>query len=107
MYKKAVWSIVLIATVGLLTYGAVNRTLAKTSDNDTRSEPAYVAANHGQASEVPGGQGWGRIRSQMDAEEADDFKVGELTNEISDQFVQIREVSGRPLWAGRGQGRNR
>ena len=56
MLKKAIWSIVLIAIVGVLTYGAVNRTLAKTADND----PESLSASHNVAAANNTGSGWGR-----------------------------------------------
>ena len=40
-------------------------------------------------------------------EEEGEFKVGELMNDSSGQQVVLRELSGRPMWAGRGQGKNR
>ena len=233
MFKKAVWSIVLIAIVGVLIYGAVNRTLAKTID--VSPEPAAIAANNSQTTDLASaqgrqsqntapealqgqsngrsqnrqaesnredfgeaeqpGQGYGRqdrnttsdtgvrqsqgngrgqnrqagqagagsaeaVRVDMawqtvqgevvslapDAmivetatgasvliagrpwsyiqesgfvvepgdkvtlngfEENGEFRIGELANDASGQLVQIREYSGRPLWAGGGQGRSR
>ena len=35
--------------------------------------------------------------------EADEFEVGAIANDSSGQAVQIREESGRPLWAGGGR----
>lgn len=230
MYKKIIGSIVLITVLGVLIYGAVNRTLAKTSDASL--ETAAIAANHGQAAADAEGQGWGRDQSartdaateqaatgqgygrqgqgqnrqaELNREDFDEaeqagqgysrqgqnkargqnrqaeqagarnaeaehantewqtvqgevvsltpdtmtvetadgssvlvagriwryiqetdfvvalgdqvtlngfeengaFKIGELANDVNGQIVQIRETSGRPLWAGRGQGRSR
>ncbi|MGD8815016.1 MAG: hypothetical protein PVI78_11145 [Anaerolineales bacterium] len=39
--------------------------------------------------------------------EDDEFKVGSLENLTSGQIVILREASGRPVWAGGGQGRAR
>ena len=60
MYKKVIWSIVLIAIVGVLTYGAVNRTLAKTED----SGPLALADKKGQTTEVAEGRGLGRGQTE-------------------------------------------
>lgn len=43
--------------------------------------------------------------SLMGFDEAGTFEVGQLINETTGQQVQIREESGRPLWAGGGRGR--
>jgi len=36
--------------------------------------------------------------------EGDKFEVGMITNNSTQQALTIREASGRPMWAGRGQG---
>ena len=36
--------------------------------------------------------------------EGDKFEVGMITNNNTQQALTIREASGRPMWAGRGQG---
>jgi len=36
--------------------------------------------------------------------DGDTFEVGQITNETTSRFVQLRDENGRPLWAGRGGG---
>jgi hypothetical protein len=36
-----------------------------------------------------------------------EFKAGRIDNLTNGQSVDLREDSGRPMWAGRGRGRNR
>jgi len=40
-------------------------------------------------------------------DEAGEFKVAEMMNTSANQSVTLRDETGRPGWAGRGQGRNR
>ena len=96
MYKKAIWSIVLIAIVGVLIYGAVNRTLAKTID----SEPASVAASHDQATEVASGQDWGRGQAEKAGDEVDHERS-------SEGYGRQGQDTTDESWQGQGNGRGR
>ncbi len=40
-------------------------------------------------------------------DQAGEFIVGEMTDTSANQNVALRDATGRPAWAGRGQGRNR
>lgn len=40
-------------------------------------------------------------------DQAGEFVVGEMTDTSANQNVALRDATGRPAWAGRGQGRNR
>lgn len=106
MLKKVIWSITLIAIVGVLTYGAVNRTLAKTNDTDARSETTSIASNHEQGTEVASGQGWGRGRGEIAHEEAEHAASGEDTGQgygRQNQNATAESQQGQ----GNGRGQNR
>ena len=98
MLKKAVWSIVLIAIVGVLIYGAVNRTLAKTIDSDIRSESASLTTNHDQATEAASSQSQGR--GQTESAEPDHAVDGDRR-----QGQNTTSASGTRQGQGRGQNR--
>ena len=98
MLKKAIWSIVLIAIVGVLIYGAVNRTLAKTVDSNTGSESASLAANHSQTTEVASGQGWDRGQSEKAVAESDQVQNN------AEQGRQGQNTASE-TWQGQGNGR--
>ncbi len=102
MLKKAIWIIALIAIVGVLTYGAVNRTLAKTNDTETRNETASLTTNHEQGVEVAGGQGWGRGQAESVGSEADHAVTEQGYGR---QNQNATTVTGQGQGNGRGQNR--
>ena len=102
MLKKAIWSIVLIAIVGVLIYGAVNRTLAKTIDSDTSSESASLATNHNQATEIASSLGQGRGQAEKTGAETDHAVDGESHGR---QGQNTTSDSGARQGQGRGQNR--
>ena len=102
MLKKAIWSIVLIAIVGVLIYGAVNRTLAKTIDSDIRSETASLTTNHDQATEVASSQGQGHGQTEKTGAETDHAVDGEGHGRQGQNTTSDSESR-----QGKGQGQNR
>jgi len=49
----------------------------------------------------------GQRLSVFGYEEDGEFKAAEVTNLTTDERITLRDESGRPAWAGQGQGRNR
>ncbi len=101
MLKKAIWSIALIAIVGVLIYGAVNRTLAKTIDSDIRSESASLVTNRDQATEVASNQGQGRGQAERAGGEADHELNGEGYGQKGQNTTSDSETR-----QGQGRGQN-
>jgi hypothetical protein len=102
MLKKIVVGTLLVGLIGLLVFGAVNRTMDKTGKE---AQAQGQGLGRGRCSEeLASGQGDGRDRSieELGARDGNGQGAGRRGGVEALYPDQERDELGRPVWAGRG-----
>jgi hypothetical protein len=91
MFKKILFATILIATIGLLVFGAVNRTLAM--GNDTGTGQAGSGRSNG-GEQILSGSGYGETSSQGNAVQAWQAGLNRNTQYADESTIPLLAASG-------------